>query len=149
MIAISDTALVDCPLIRLAFSDSFQTDSALPIGQAHHPSLLKVEQQISEYFTGKRTSFELPLAPAGTSFQQAAWRALQTIPWGQTRNYSEQAVSIGKPKAVRAVGAANGRNPIAIVIPCHRVIGSNGELTGYAGGITRKEWLLAHELHQQ
>lgn len=99
-------------------------------------------QQLNEYFSGKRKDFKLPLAPAGTDFQQKVWKALLEIPYGTTTSYGELAKRIGRPKAPRAVGAANGQNPVAIVIPCHRVIGSNGKLTGYAGGLDRKEALL-------
>ncbi|GAB1261737.1 methylated-DNA--[protein]-cysteine S-methyltransferase [Aurantivibrio plasticivorans] len=102
-------------------------------------------QQLTEYFSGKRVAFDLPLKPAGTSFQQRVWRMLQTIPLGDTWSYKALATAVGKPAAARAVGAANGRNPIAIIVPCHRVIGSNGSTTGYAGGVERKRWLLNHE----
>ncbi len=101
--------------------------------------------QLSEYFAGRRTQFDLPLAAAGTLFQQQVWRALVAIPFGEVRSYCEIAESIGRPKAVRAVGAANGRNPLPIVVPCHRVIGSNGSLTGFAGGLEAKRTLLALE----
>jgi methylated-DNA-[protein]-cysteine S-methyltransferase len=101
--------------------------------------------QLEEYFAGERTEFEMPLAPAGTAFQLAAWAALRAIPYGETRSYAAQARAIGRPAAVRAVGAANGRNPLAIVVPCHRVVGGNGSLTGYGGGIDTKRWLLDHE----
>ncbi len=104
-----------------------------------------VAQQLFEYFSGKRTVFELDLAPRGTAFQLAVWNALLAIPYGDTISYAELARRIGKPSAVRAVGAANGANPIPVIIPCHRVIGSNGTLTGYGGGIERKQWLLALE----
>jgi methylated-DNA-[protein]-cysteine S-methyltransferase len=104
-----------------------------------------VAKQLAEYFSGKRTAFELDLAPRGTEFQLAVWNALLAIPYGDTISYAELARRIGKPSAVRAVGAANGANPIPVIIPCHRVIGSNGTLTGYGGGIERKQWLLALE----
>jgi len=104
-----------------------------------------VVKQLSEYFSGKRTVFELDLSPRGTPFQLAVWNALLEIPYGDTISYAELARRIGKPSAVRAVGAANGANPIPVIIPCHRVIGSNGTLTGYGGGIERKQWLLALE----
>lgn len=104
-----------------------------------------VAKQLAEYFSGKRTAFELDLAPRGTVFQLAVWNALLAIPYGDTISYAELARRIGKPSAVRAVGAANGANPIPVIIPCHRVIGSNGTLTGYGGGIERKQWLLALE----
>jgi len=106
-------------------------------------------EQLSEYFAGKRTSFDLPLAPAGTPFQQQVWSALREIPFGETTTYGALAAKLGRPAASRAVGAANGRNPLSIVVPCHRVVGSTGELTGYAGGLARKRWLLEHEaLHK-
>ena len=102
-------------------------------------------KQLKAYFAGKRQQFDLPLAQEGTDFQQQVWQALQGIPYGITCSYSDIAGRIGRPKAVRAVGAANGQNKIAIVIPCHRVIGSNGTLTGYAGGLDKKEILLKLE----
>lgn len=105
--------------------------------------------QLVEYFDGARQHFELPIAPRGTPFQLAAWRALQGIPFGETRSYAAQANVIGRPKAVRAVGAANGANPIPIVIPCHRVIGSDGSLTGFGGGLDAKRWLLEFESRQR
>lgn len=101
--------------------------------------------QLHQYFDGERMTFDLPLRLAGTSFQRLAWEGLQTIPFGTTISYAEQARRIGRPGASRAVGAANGRNPIAIVVPCHRVIGSSGTLTGYGGGLPLKQWLLDHE----
>jgi methylated-DNA-[protein]-cysteine S-methyltransferase len=109
------------------------------------PVFLQLRQELTEYFAGARKGFAVKLAPEGTEFQRAAWKALTKIPFGQTRSYGEQAAAIGKPKAVRAIGAANGRNPIGIVIPCHRVIGANGTLTGYAGGLDKKEFLLKLE----
>ena len=102
-------------------------------------------QQVKEYFDGSRRSFDLPLDLVGTPFQQKAWLALATIPFGETVSYAEQARRVGSPKAFRAVGAANGRNPVPIVLPCHRVIGSNGSLTGFGGGLGTKEVLLRHE----
>ena len=101
--------------------------------------------QLREYFAGKRTGFDLPLAPEGTQFQRSVWRKLQDIPYGRTISYGELARKVGNPKASRAVGAANGQNPIPIVIPCHRVIGANGKLTGFGGGLPIKEALLALE----
>lgn len=101
--------------------------------------------QLDAYFAGQRRDFDLPLAPAGTPFQQGVWRALQAIPYGLTESYGALARRVGKPQAARAVGLANGRNPIPIIIPCHRVIGADGSLTGYGGGLARKRWLLAHE----
>ncbi len=102
-------------------------------------------RQLEEYFAGSRTEFDLPLAPRGTPFQLKVWMALRSIPPGETTSYGAIAEEIGKPSASRAVGAANGKNPISIVVPCHRVIGANGTLTGYGGGLERKAWLLDHE----
>jgi len=102
-------------------------------------------RQLRAYFAGELTRFELPLDPRGTEFQCRVWMALREIPYGETRTYAEQARCIGKPAAVRAVGAANGRNPLAIVVPCHRVIGSDGSLTGFGGGLDVKRQLLEHE----
>ncbi len=99
-------------------------------------------EQLGEYFAGERTDFELPLAPVGTPFQEEVWSALREIPYGETASYGELAERIGRPSAARAVGMANGRNPISIIVPCHRVIGATGELTGYAGGVERKRLLL-------
>lgn len=110
-----------------------------------HPVLLAVERELLEYFEGKRTTFSLTLDPIGTDFQKEVWKALSTIPYGETRSYMDIAKQIGNVKAVRAVGAANGRNPISIVVPCHRVIGSSGELTGFAGGLEAKAALLSLE----
>ena len=109
--------------------------------------LFAAKEQLAEYFAGRRRVFELPLAPAGTAFQQAVWEALQTIPYGQVASYGDIARRIGNPKACRAVGGANNRNPISIVIPCHRVVGANGALVGYGGGLDKKQWLL--NLEQQ
>jgi methylated-DNA-[protein]-cysteine S-methyltransferase len=110
-----------------------------------HPVLVRTSTQLAEYFAGTRTAFDLPLAPEGTPFQLAAWRALSTIPFGETVSYGEQASRLGDPNKARAVGAANGRNPIPIIVPCHRVIGANGRLTGFGGGVESKAWLLDHE----
>ncbi len=104
-----------------------------------------IRRQLSEYFEGRRTAFDLPLAPPGTAFQRRVWAELVKIPYGARSTYGELARKIGSPAASRAVGAANGANPIAIVIPCHRVVGSDGSLTGYGGGLPLKQWLLAHE----
>ena len=109
------------------------------------PLLQAVAEQLAAYFAGELTDFDLPVAATGTPFQQRVWAALREIPYGETRSYGQVATEIGNPSASRAVGAANGRNPVSIVVPCHRVIGSTGRLTGYAGGLTTKEQLLAHE----
>ena len=122
---------------RLALGDA--------VSVADHPVLDATVAQLDEYFAGTRTEFDLPLDPRGTDFQLAAWRALADIPYGETATYAEQAARIGRPTAVRAVGAANGRNPLSIVLPCHRVVGSDGSLTGFAAGLDAKRWLLNHE----
>jgi methylated-DNA-[protein]-cysteine S-methyltransferase len=109
------------------------------------PVLVETERQLNEYFAGKRNRFELELDFVGTEFQRKVWHALLTIPFGETRSYSQIAMQVGNAKAVRAVGAANGRNPISIIAPCHRVIGASGHLTGFAGGLKTKELLLALE----
>ncbi|MDL2410370.1 methylated-DNA--[protein]-cysteine S-methyltransferase [Rhizobium calliandrae] len=110
-----------------------------------HPVLIETERQLREYFAGERQIFDLPLDFSGTGFQRKVWQALLTIPFGETRSYAEIAAQIGAPKAIRAVGAANGRNPISIIAPCHRVIGSAGDLRGFAGGLERKTYLLGFE----
>lgn len=110
-----------------------------------HPILREAERQLAAYFRGELRAFTVPLAFEGTEFQQSVWRALLTIPFGETRSYAEIARQVGRPTAFRAVGAANGRNPISIIAPCHRVVGSGGDLTGFAGGLAAKEYLLGHE----
>ncbi len=109
------------------------------------PLLREAARQIEAYFSGDRQGFDLPLAPRGTPFQQRVWSQLQTVPYATTSSYGRVAACLGHPQAARAVGGANHRNPIAIVIPCHRIVGADGRLTGYASGIERKAWLLAHE----
>ena len=110
------------------------------------PSCLQeAVSQLNEYFSGERNAFDLHLNPQGTDFQKKVWKSLEEIPFGKTRTYLEQAKILGDVKAIRAVAAANGKNPLWIVLPCHRVIGSDGSLTGYAGGLWRKKWLLEHE----
>jgi methylated-DNA-[protein]-cysteine S-methyltransferase len=109
------------------------------------PILKRTAKQLAEYFHGERFEFDLPLALEGTGFQQRVWQELTKIPFAATWSYGQLAKAIGKPSASRAVGAANGRNPISIIVPCHRVIGSNGALTGYGGGMKAKQWLLEHE----
>lgn len=113
--------------------------------QAAHPCLEQAQREMDEYFAGTRKQFGVPLHTPGTEFQQNVWQALLQIPYGVTRTYKEQALILGNLPAIRAVAHANGMNRIAIIIPCHRVIGHNGNLTGYAGGIWRKKWLLEHE----
>ena len=146
-------SLVDSPLgpIRILATEAAVTSVWLPpldasdVPFGDHAVHQQAACELGEYFAGARTSFDLPLAPRGTEFQQAVWRALRTIPFGETRSYADIARALGQPTATRAVGAANGKNPIAIVVPCHRVIGADGSLTGYAGGLPTKAWLLRHE----
>lgn len=127
-------------ILRLDFVDEFQEgDGDLPF------CVKECVKQITEYFQGKRKIFYLNLNPDGTKFQRLVWQQLEKIPFGKLISYSEIASIIGNPRACRAVGSANGQNPIAIIIPCHRVIGSDGSLTGYGGGLWRKEWLIQHE----
>lgn len=120
---------------------------AQPAGtrQDDHPVLLAAVAQLQEYFNGRRMQFDVPLDPTGTDFQQAAWKILREIPYGQTISYGEQARRMGDPRKARAVGAANGRNPISIIVPCHRVVATSGSLTGFAGGLDVKSWLLDFE----
>lgn len=117
--------------------------------EPEHPVLLQVRQQLEEYFEGNRQRFDIPLDFAGTEFQKLVWTELLKIPYGQTRSYGQIAQAIGRPKAMRAVGAANGRNPISIIAPCHRVIGASGALTGFAGGLDNKTILLNLEKNIQ
>ncbi len=117
----------------------------LPADDRSHPILDAAESQLAEYFAGRRQHFELALDPAGTDFQVSVWRQLRRIPFGQTASYRDIAERIGKPAAVRAVGMANGANPISVIVPCHRVIGSDGSLTGFGGGLDIKRQLLEHE----
>jgi methylated-DNA-[protein]-cysteine S-methyltransferase len=138
LIAISDGDAI----VQLEFPGR---ESAVPDAIADDGPFRALRAQLAAYFAGTRRDFDLPLAPAGTPFQLEVWTALRAIPYGATTSYGELARSIGKPRAVRAVGAANGANPIAIVVPCHRVIGANGTLTGYGGGLPRKQLLLGLE----
>lgn len=112
---------------------------------ARHPVLVATRRQLQEWFDGERRTFDLPLVTSGTPFQRRVWAALREIPFGETRTYTELARRAGRPAAMRAAGAANGRNPFSIVVPCHRVVGADGSLTGYAGGLVAKAWLLSHE----
>ncbi len=111
----------------------------------HHPVLMLAEKELEEYFANKRSTFSVPLDTRGTHFQAQVWKALQDIPFGETRSYGQLASRLGRPGAARAVGAANGRNPVSIIVPCHRVIGASGNLTGFAGGLEVKERLLTLE----
>jgi methylated-DNA-[protein]-cysteine S-methyltransferase len=119
-----------------------------PVNDGRGPAnavLARACEQLVEYFAGTRTTFAVPLEPAGTPFQRRVWEALRAIPYGATLSYSELARRLGDVRATRAVGAANGRNPIPIIVPCHRVVGADGSLTGFGGGLDRKRWLLEHE----
>ena len=124
-------------------ADEFETDRNLPALMA------QCLRQLTEYFKGRRQKFSIPLVLEGTDFQKAVWRQLQKIPFGQTASYGDVARAVGSPRAFRAVGNANNKNPIPLIIPCHRVIGSDGKLVGFGGGIWRKEWLLEHEQNQR
>lgn len=116
------------------------------MAEGDHPCFNILEQQMEEYFNGSRKIFDVPLHLVGTDFQKQVWYGLLEIPYGETRSYKQQSIFLGNEKAIRAVAGANGENGIAIIIPCHRVIGENGSLTGYGGGLHRKKWLLDHEL---
>ncbi len=135
----------DDGLLAILWPDDPPERVAVPddlVEKPQNPVLAKTAKQLDEYFAGKRKSFDLPLDLRGTEFQVAAWRSLAEIPYGETATYGEQAASLGRPKAVRAIGAANGRNPVSIVLPCHRVVGANGSLTGFAAGLDAKKFLL-------
>jgi len=131
-------------LRAISFSENRQSAADLVGGIIFesNPIIQQAAEQLRQYFARKRTTFDLPITFTGTEFQRKTWQSLLNIPYGETRSYLQQARAIGNPKAVRAVGRANGLNPIAIVVPCHRVIGKSGKLTGYAGGLERKEFLL-------
>jgi methylated-DNA-[protein]-cysteine S-methyltransferase len=115
------------------------------VANDQHPVLIETERQLGEYFAGKRKAFSIPLDMRGTRFQKDVWKALLAIPFGETRSYGQLATQLGNPRATRAIGAANGRNPVSIIVPCHRVIGSSGKLTGFAGGLEAKAHLLSLE----
>ncbi|KJY67850.1 methylated-DNA--[protein]-cysteine S-methyltransferase [Vibrio nigripulchritudo] len=132
-------------LLGIWFETCTTKPDELGTEQASHPVLKQASVELSEYFDGNRQSFDVPLAAKGTDFQKQVWKALTTIPFGETWSYQELANAIGNPKAVRAVGLANGKNPISVIVPCHRVIGKSGKLTGYAGGLERKQALLKLE----
>ena len=119
-----------------------------PTWRRDHAAFREATAQLGAYFAGELQSFDLELAPRGTPFQLEVWQALRTIPYGETRSYGQLAAQVGRPGASRAVGAANGSNPISIVVPCHRVIGADGKLTGFGGGLPRKQWLLSMEQGQ-
>ena len=147
----SQTAFLESPLGPLKITgtdkgvESVGFIDEIPENMPTDSSLALAVKQLKEYFEGSRKEFQIPLNPEGTSFQKKVWKLLETIPFGSTRSYQEMANALGDPKVIRAAASANGKNPIAIIIPCHRVIGSDGSLTGYAGGLHRKKWLLEHE----
>ena len=133
-------------LVKIAFPGQHQQDEGASKADA---ALAAAARQLGEFFNGQRRHFDLPLAPSGTQFQREVWSQLAKIPYGEVRSYRDIAAAIGRPTAVRAVGAANGRNPLPIVVPCHRVIGADGSLTGFAGGLERKRQLLVLEGYLQ
>lgn len=137
----TDDALLEIHFNKVIFSDEVPGKHIEKLNEVS----MRTVTQLEEYFLGKREQFDIPLAPTGTIFQKKVWNALCHIPYGETRTYKEIAISIGNPKACRAVGMANNRNPIPIIIPCHRVIGADGTLIGYGGGLEKKEWLLQVE----
>jgi methylated-DNA-[protein]-cysteine S-methyltransferase len=150
------TTYINSPIgvISLSFNSKFEltaaefNDKEQVLPTANSFGIREIEntlKQFEEYFEGKRTQFDLKLAPKGTEFQKKVWAQLQEIPFGKTLSYQQMANQLGNPKVIRAAASANGKNPISIVIPCHRVIGSDGSLTGYAGGLHQKKWLLEHE----
>ncbi len=155
-----DTIIIESPIGKLLakatatgicsfeFAEEKNTLSELPeilFADKKNKHLIKLQKQVEEYFSGNRKNFDLILEPDGTIFQQKVWSELLKIPFGKTRSYKEQSIAVGDLKAIRAVATANGANPIAIIIPCHRIIGTDGSLTGYAGGLWRKKWLLEFE----
>ena len=150
------TTYIDSPIgvIWLNFNSKFELTAAQFTDKEQFPpaanaiGIREIEntvKQFEEYFEGKRAQFDLKLAPEGTEFQKKVWKQLQEIQFGRTMTYQQMANQLGDPKVIRAAASANGKNPISIIIPCHRVIGSDGSLTGYAGGLHRKKWLLEHE----
>ncbi len=146
LIAVGEDRAVGVALRGLYFAGAPHARHAIPHDACEDAAAFAdVVAQLAEYFARTRTSFELPLEPHGTDFQRAVWHALAEIPYGETRTYAEIARAIGRPAAIRAVGAANGQNPLSIVVPCHRVVGADGSLTGYAGGLANKRRLLEVE----
>jgi len=152
---IYDSSIIETPIgTMIATADENAitsldfTDEPISTQTSDNPLLIRLEGELLEYFTGERDHFTLPLNPHGTPFQKEVWKTLQTIPYGETISYAKEAQLFGNPKAIRAVASANGRNPIAILIPCHRVIASGGGIGGYSGGIEKKEILLKLETNQ-
>jgi methylated-DNA-[protein]-cysteine S-methyltransferase len=145
LLAADDRGLTDLHFLAGKYIPDWALKGARKEVNADHPVLQQAVAELQAYFAGQRRVFSVPLSLQGTPFQQAAWAALCQIPWGSTWTYGQQAAVMGQASAVRAVGAANGRNPVAIIVPCHRVLGANGRLTGYAGGMRNKAALLALE----
>lgn len=149
--AISCFVYYESPIGLIEISSSAGAVNSLVFVDDRRPEMLKddigeeVVRQIAEYFDGSRCEFDVPVELSGTRFQRLVWNELSNISFGNTVSYGDVARAIGKPSAVRAVGAANGQNPVSIIVPCHRVVGSDGRLTGYGGGLWRKQWLLKHE----
>lgn len=140
----------DVAVTALSWGTERDVDSAVrsgtdPVDPVRHPVLAQAVLELDEYFSGNRRTFDVHVEVAGTEFQRHAWQVLRTIAYGDTISYAEQARRMGRPRAVRAVGGANGRNPVGIIVPCHRVIGADGSLTGFGGGLGVKQWLLEHE----
>jgi len=135
----------DAGLVGVYFPSHRRAPVIDAVSAPHHPVLNLAAAELAEFFAGARRTFTTPLAPSGTAFERSVWALLTTIPYGETRSYGALAAELGRPTAARAVGAANGRNPLSLFVPCHRVIGADGSLTGYAGGTEAKRWLLAHE----
>jgi methylated-DNA-[protein]-cysteine S-methyltransferase len=135
----------DVALVGLTFSDHVRAPVWESSAAARHEILDAAERELGLYFGAGLRGFSVPLAPDGTEMQKSVWAALAAIPYGETRSYGDIARAVGRPSASRAVGAANGRNPLSLIVPCHRVVGAGGALTGYAGGVDRKRWLLEHE----
>jgi methylated-DNA-[protein]-cysteine S-methyltransferase len=145
LLAADDQGLTDLHFLSGKYIPAWASDHVNSNAHSNDPVLQQTVVELQEYFAGKRKIFTVPLSLHGTTFQQSAWAALCQIPWGSIWSYGQQAKVMGQPNAVRAVGAANGRNPVAIIVPCHRVVGANGQLTGYAGGMENKAALLALE----
>jgi methylated-DNA-[protein]-cysteine S-methyltransferase len=136
---------VDGAITGLYFTNHLRAPAQAALGERTDEGFAEVTKQLGEYFAGTRREFDLPLAPVGNDFQQRVWALLATIPYGETRSYGDLAKALGDPGLAQAVGSANGRNPISIIVPCHRVVGADGSLTGYAGGLDRKRYLLEME----
>ncbi|HEY3750717.1 MAG TPA: methylated-DNA--[protein]-cysteine S-methyltransferase [Pseudonocardiaceae bacterium] len=136
---------VDGAITGLYFTNHLRAPARAALGERTDEGFAEVTKQLGEYFAGTRREFDLPLAPVGNEFQRRVWALLATIPYGETRSYGDLANALGDPGLAQAVGSANGRNPISIIVPCHRVVGADGSLTGYAGGLDRKRYLLEME----